>query len=121
MNPDSELLRHLTEETDFANAPAYAGSIEWQRDDGGPLGLALLLQFVPNQGDAWSYTLDSIDRSFSNALAMKSKLDKLPELPASVAPLEPAPSLGMFVTSSGRSIRSWSACWAGGRANSIWP
>ena len=89
VNPDSELLRHLTEETDFANTPAYAGSIEWQRDRGGPLSLALLLQFVPNQGDAWSFTLDSIDRSFSNALAMKSKLDKLPELPASVAPMEP--------------------------------
>jgi maltose alpha-D-glucosyltransferase/alpha-amylase len=89
VNPDSELPRHLTEETGFSGVPAYAGSIEWQRDDAGPVGLALLLQYVPNQGDAWSFTLDSLDRSFGHALTIRTKLDAPPPLPDSVRPIEP--------------------------------
>jgi predicted trehalose synthase len=47
---------------------------EWQREHAGTTGVAVLLQLLPNQGDAWSFTLDNIDRSFSDALALKSKL-----------------------------------------------
>ncbi len=89
VNPDSELPRHLTEETGFAGTPAYAGSIEWHRDDAGPIGLGLLLQYVPNQGDAWSFTLDSLDRSFGHALTIRTKLDAPPPLPDAVRPIEP--------------------------------
>ncbi len=87
VSPEIELSRRLTEETNFTNLPAYAGSLEWQRDNAGPMGMAVLLQLVPNQGDAWSFTLDSIDRSFSDALAMKSKLQALPEMPPSLHPV----------------------------------
>ena len=31
--------------------------------------VAVLQAFVPNQGDAWNYTLDSLSRFFENALA----------------------------------------------------
>ncbi|MEN6337900.1 MAG: putative maltokinase, partial [Phycisphaerales bacterium] len=89
VNPDSELPRHLTEETSFANTPSFAGSIEWQRGRAGPLSLALLLQYVPNQGDAWSFTLDNLDRSFGHALTVRTKLDALPPLPNAVRPMEP--------------------------------
>jgi len=89
VNPDSELPRHLTEETGFANTPAYAGSIEWQQNRAGPMTMALLLQFTPNQGDAWSFTLDNLDRSFGHALTIRSKLDAPPPLPDSVRPIEP--------------------------------
>ncbi len=89
VNPDSELLRHLTEETNFASAPAYAGAIEWHRDRAGPLSLALLLEFVPNQGDAWSFTLDNLDRSFGHALSIRNKVDTPPTLPGAVGPIDP--------------------------------
>ena len=36
INPDVELSRYLTEETSFANLPAYVGSIEWQRERSAP-------------------------------------------------------------------------------------
>ncbi len=87
-NPDPELLRHLTEETRFQNTPAYAGSIDWQRQRAGPVSLALLLQFIPNQGDAWSFTLDNLDRSYGHALALRSKLDALPPVPDAMSPIE---------------------------------
>jgi maltose alpha-D-glucosyltransferase/alpha-amylase len=89
MNPDSELTRHLTEDVSFAHVPAYAGVIRWQRERGSPMTLALLQQFVPNQGDAWSYTLDNIDRSFGHALTLKTVLQKPPEIPAGPSSIEP--------------------------------
>ncbi len=89
MNPDSELLCHLTDETGFPNAPAYAGSIEWRRARGGAVSLALLLQFVPHPGDAWSFTLDNLDRSYGHALALRGKLDAPPPVPNTIAPIEP--------------------------------
>ncbi len=40
------------------------------RRSGEPSTLALLQQYVPNEGDAWRFTLDSIDRFFEDALAL---------------------------------------------------
>ncbi len=64
INPDVELSRALTEETTFVHLPAYAGAVGWQRESAPPLTLALLLQFVPSQGDAWSLALDN-NRQFA--------------------------------------------------------
>ncbi len=89
LNPDVELTRRLTQDTDFPHLPAYAGSIEWQRGDRTHT-LALLVQFVANEGDAWSYSLDNVDRSFGHALTLKTTLATRPELPASLRPVEPA-------------------------------
>ncbi|MBM4026797.1 MAG: alpha-amylase, partial [Planctomycetes bacterium] len=83
-NPDVELPRHLTEEAGFPHAPTYAGSIGWQRNLSSPVTLALLLQFVPNEGDAWSFALDNVDSALSHALTLKGKLSALPEAPTSM-------------------------------------
>jgi maltose alpha-D-glucosyltransferase/alpha-amylase len=89
INPDGELLRHLTEETRFQNTPAYAGSIDWRREHGGFVSLAMLLQFVPNQGDAWSFTLDNLDRSYGHALVLEGKLGRPPAAPGGLGPIDP--------------------------------
>jgi maltose alpha-D-glucosyltransferase/alpha-amylase len=88
-NPDAELSRLLTETTGFANLPAYAGALEWRREDAAPMTLALLLQLVPNEGDAWTFALDNIDSSLTHAMTLKGKLSSLPELPASLLPIVP--------------------------------
>jgi maltose alpha-D-glucosyltransferase/alpha-amylase len=89
INPDAELSRYLTEETTFAHVPAYVGGIGWQRERSSPVTIALLLQFVPNQGDAWSFALDNIGNSLSHALTLKGQLQALPELPAAVREMDP--------------------------------
>jgi maltose alpha-D-glucosyltransferase/alpha-amylase len=89
LNPDTELTRYLTEDANFAHIPAYAGVIRWQREHGSPMTLALLQQFVPHQGDAWSYTLDNLDRSFGHALTLKTILQKPPEIPREPPEVEP--------------------------------
>jgi maltose alpha-D-glucosyltransferase/alpha-amylase len=88
-NPDVELPRQLTEEAGFTHTPAYAGSIEWQRDRLSRVTLALLQQFVPNQGDAWAFACNNLDNSLSHALTLKGKLEVLPDLPASVLTVDP--------------------------------
>jgi maltose alpha-D-glucosyltransferase/alpha-amylase len=100
INPDVELPRHLTEEAAFTNTAAYAGSLAWQRGSASAVTLALLVQFVPNQGDAWSFALDNIDSSLGQALTLKGKLPALPELPAGPLAVDPeaiAPAVRDFI------------------------
>jgi len=89
VNPDVELSRELTEHTAFAGAPAYAGSIEWQRGKGRAMTLASLLQLVPNETDGWSYTVNNVEHAFGHALVIKDSLETLPELPSSVLDVQP--------------------------------
>jgi len=67
-NPDAELLRFLSERQKFGNVPGYCGAIE-HRINGERRVLALLVAHVPNEGDAWTWTLDSLGRYFERVLS----------------------------------------------------
>jgi maltose alpha-D-glucosyltransferase / alpha-amylase len=69
VNPDLEIGRFLTEEATFANVPPVVGAIEYRRKSGEVMTLGILQEFVPNVGDAWGYTLDSLSHFFERALA----------------------------------------------------
>jgi maltose alpha-D-glucosyltransferase/alpha-amylase len=61
INPDLEIGRFLTERG-FRHTPALLGSLEYRVHDGGHVYAAgILQQFVKNQGDAWQYTLHSLE------------------------------------------------------------
>lgn len=68
-NPDLEIGRYLTEETPFEHISQVAGALEYRRKRGKPMSLAILQSFVANEGDAWQYTLDSLERYFMNVMA----------------------------------------------------
>jgi maltose alpha-D-glucosyltransferase / alpha-amylase len=68
INPDLEVGRFLTEKSAFTHIPPVAGALEYRSWDGEPMSLAILQGFVPNQGDAWRYTLDALGRYFDRAL-----------------------------------------------------
>lgn len=78
-NPDYEISRFLTERMDFKNSPAYTGSISVALSEGN-ITLGMMQELVPNQGDAWQFMLDEVDRIFDNLKAKKIKLNKLPEV-----------------------------------------
>jgi maltose alpha-D-glucosyltransferase / alpha-amylase len=61
INPDFEIGRQLTENQNLAMVPKVVGALEY-RAESNQFTLAVLHQFVPNVGDAWSYTLDELDR-----------------------------------------------------------
>jgi trehalose synthase-fused probable maltokinase len=79
MNPDYEISRFLTERMDFKNAPAYMGSISVVLTDGN-ITLGLMQELVPNQGDAWQFMLDEVDRVFDNLKSKKINICKLPDI-----------------------------------------
>ncbi len=69
INPDVEIGQFLTETTPLANISQVAGSLEYRRGRRKQLSLAILQSFVPNEGDAWGYTLDFLERYFGEVLA----------------------------------------------------
>jgi maltose alpha-D-glucosyltransferase / alpha-amylase len=68
-NPELELGHYLTERASFPHIPPVAGALEYRGEAGERMTLAILHGFVPNQGDAWHYTLDALGRYFEWALA----------------------------------------------------
>lgn len=62
LNPELEIGRFLTEQTDFEHAPQVVGAVEYFENGAEPTTVAILHEFRPNAGDAWVYTLDEIGR-----------------------------------------------------------
>ncbi len=69
INPELEIGRFLTERTDFSHISQVAGALEYHRRKGKMMTLATLQRLIPNEGDAWQYTLDSLNRNFKYVLA----------------------------------------------------
>jgi maltose alpha-D-glucosyltransferase/alpha-amylase len=64
INPDSEIGELLTNKTSFENTPLFYGALDYQRPQAPPMTIGILQAFVPNQGDAWRYTLGVLDQYF---------------------------------------------------------
>ncbi len=82
-NPDLEIGRFLTERTSFENAPQVAGALSYDPNRGQPMTLAIVHEFVPNEGDAWKYSLDELARYFERVLARPSADLELDEVDGS--------------------------------------
>jgi maltose alpha-D-glucosyltransferase/alpha-amylase len=78
VNPELEIGRFFTEKTSFAHTPPFAGAFECRREKGEPITVGILQGYVQNQGDAWSYTLDSVQRYFEGCLARQADAAYLP-------------------------------------------
>jgi maltose alpha-D-glucosyltransferase/alpha-amylase len=68
VNPEFEIGRFLTEVAHFPHCVPLAGAVEYvsQKDT---FTVALLQGYVPNQGDAWTYTLSYLERALETPLA----------------------------------------------------
>jgi trehalose synthase-fused probable maltokinase len=55
-NPDYEITEFLTRQTSFHGTPRLGGAVSYEAADGKSATLAILQEFVPNQGDAWTVT-----------------------------------------------------------------
>jgi maltose alpha-D-glucosyltransferase/alpha-amylase len=78
LNPELETGRFLMERTDFRHMPPLVGSVEYHRSWGEPMTLAVLHRFIPNQGDAWRLTRDSLGRYFERVLTGEVQAQELP-------------------------------------------
>ena len=75
-NPELEVGEYLTARAGFTNTAPLAGAVEIA-GPGGPRTLAVVLTYVPNEGDAWSAFLDHGQRYFEriDALAPEQAAD----------------------------------------------
>jgi maltose alpha-D-glucosyltransferase / alpha-amylase len=69
INPDLEIGAFLTDKAMFKHTPPLAGALEYRKPRVHPATLAILQAFVPNQGDAWRYTLGTLGSYFENAVS----------------------------------------------------
>jgi maltose alpha-D-glucosyltransferase/alpha-amylase len=68
INPELEIGRFLTERIGFPHISQVAGALEYHHKRGEIITLATLQSFVHNEGDAWQYTLDFLNRYFKYVL-----------------------------------------------------
>ena len=76
-NPDVEIGRFLTERG-YRHAPPLIGSLEYQPSQGEPMTLAILQGLVPNEGDAWQYTIGVLSRYFEQSLTSEGEPEAAP-------------------------------------------
>jgi maltose alpha-D-glucosyltransferase / alpha-amylase len=86
-NPDLEIGRFLTDSTPFTKTPQVAGALEYAAPNREPCTLAVMQGFVANEGDAWTYTLDQVDRFFESALLRHLAPEDVPVPTASMLEL----------------------------------
>ena len=77
-NPDYEMSRFLSEKKEFENTPVYLGSINIVDIDNDFVTIALMQELVPNQGDAWAYMLEELNRIFANLEYKRINIHTLP-------------------------------------------
>src|SRR5207302_10279005 len=91
INPDQEVGRYLTDVVHYPNTAPVVGAVEFRRKrKGEPMTLAILQGFVPNQGDAWQYTLDVLSSFYERALAVRDGDGREP-------PAEPGTSIELSI------------------------
>jgi trehalose synthase-fused probable maltokinase len=66
-NPDFEIPDFLTRTAAFRSIPRLVGSMAYERSGREPTTLAVLQEFVPNQGDAWTAALTRLNDYFAAA------------------------------------------------------
>ena len=79
MNPDLEIGSFLSLRMKFPHVPPAAGHIEYRKGRRTPATLAFLQSFVPNEGDAWRFTLDQVEQFFERAASRYSSIEEVPD------------------------------------------
>lgn len=81
INPDLELVRFLSDKTDFENSPRYGGGIQYEdTTQKSYIILGLLQNKIPNQGEAWTSMLEALSRYYEKVLTKIGKNEPAPEM-----------------------------------------
>jgi len=69
-HPELEVGRFLTQRPELTCVAPLAGSIEYRRHRGDGLVIAVTHGYVPNEGDAWNYTVDALSAFFEGVATL---------------------------------------------------
>ncbi|MDP3880326.1 MAG: maltose alpha-D-glucosyltransferase [Dehalococcoidales bacterium] len=106
VSPELEIGRFLTEKESFPNVAPVAGVIEYKSRRQESLTMGILHGFVPNEEDAWKYTLDSLGRYFEEVLARPGTIAPMPaglsllDICNDPVPLLAADAIGPYLVSA---------------------
>ncbi len=86
-----EVLAHLGAQAESVRVPPLLGHVELRREGKEAVTVAVVQRFVPNQGDAWRFTVDEVERYFGRLLVSRFELGSPPEVrsPLELAGKEP--------------------------------
>ena len=68
VNLEAEVGQALANKTSFTHLAPVAGGLDYRSGQRLPMTLGVLFGFIPNEGDAWRYTQDSLRRFFEHIL-----------------------------------------------------
>lgn len=60
-NPEVDMVEFISENSDFAYIPAFAGSIVWKRDGKPDVTLGMMQRMVENEADSWVQTGEELN------------------------------------------------------------
>jgi maltose alpha-D-glucosyltransferase/alpha-amylase len=63
-----EISQYLTDKATYSQTPRFIGAIEHQLPRQASISIGMMQEMVPNQGDAWEYFGDSLQRYFERVL-----------------------------------------------------
>jgi maltose alpha-D-glucosyltransferase / alpha-amylase len=108
INPDLEIGLFLTEKAHFKHTPQVAGSLQYHTHDGKDRAQGILQAFIPNQGDAWRYTLTCLADFYRTVDQSSGEAQKRVEVVRAVAGpyLESAVLLGHRTAEMHRALAS---------------
>jgi maltose alpha-D-glucosyltransferase / alpha-amylase len=78
LNPEYEILKALTEKTQFRNMPAFVGAFEYVHQKKRKHTVAIVQEFVENAGDAWVFSKEIVGHYFEQILSRKEENIQIP-------------------------------------------
>jgi len=79
VNPDFEMRSFLTARQETTIVAPVLGYLEYRRVHGPPVTVAVLNQFIPNQGTAWNLTLNHLSQFYERVAAHLHRREVEPE------------------------------------------
>ncbi|MGQ9838090.1 MAG: maltose alpha-D-glucosyltransferase [Cyanobacteriota bacterium] len=99
VNPELEIGRYLAQQQAKVQVPRVLGALEYRPRKGSrgfqsadkSITLAILQEYIPNEGDAWHYTLDSLRQYFEMVLIHHQDVNPVPVPQGSLLQLSQSP------------------------------
>lgn len=85
VNPDWEIIRFLSTETEFKNIPAFAGAISLTHKEKPTMLLGMMQAMVPNQGDAWQHFLKLVRQFYQQVMDNRAIDQTFPDKPKTLS------------------------------------
>jgi maltose alpha-D-glucosyltransferase/alpha-amylase len=79
INPDAEMLEHLSVNCHFPNVPRYFGAVKYVCERGDEHYIGAYSQYTHSESDVMQMVVDSITRFYEERLTIDSTIEKAPE------------------------------------------